>query len=324
MNKLLKHSVAGLTLFTLVAGMGGVASAQVGGTITRTAQPVPINAPVTISPWAGHWSEPSLTSLIERGLLSTRFVDDQRQRPETQVTVATAAELLLGIGRFPMMADRNVVDQAVEHEVILAADFADGKIDPAAVVSRELFAVWTARATGQKMMAEYAKIYMTPDFADADETDGRYRNAIALLQTQGIFKGNGNDLFAPKRALTLAEGVQVVYNTHAALDALVAKAAGVYTAELPAASSPGRSISLDLKADGSFTLSSDYKNGEATIVQVGSWRPEHAQMLSLKLTGQDGKDFETPVLMSARLTESGMNVLESKLFGEAGLQLVRS
>lgn len=319
MNRLITRSITGLTLLTLCAGLGGIASAEVGGTITRSLQPVLINAPVVKSAWLGHWSEPALASLIERGLLSTRYLDDQRQTPETQVTVAEAAHLLLAIGRFPMAADRNVIDQAVEHGIIQAADFAEEKVDAEAVISREQFALWTARATGQKMMAEFARIYMTPDFADVDAIGAPYRNAVALLQGQSILAGDGASNFAPQRTLSLAEGVQILYNTHAALDAVAAKAVGTYGAERPADAGPSRSASLELKADGTFLLRTDEQNGAAPVEQAGSWRPEHADMLSLRLTNPDG---EQPITLSARLTENGVNILPQD-FDQDAVQLVR-
>lgn len=314
MNIRIKRSITGLTLLTLSVGLSGIASAEVGGTITRSLQPVPINAPVAKSAWQGHWSEPTLASLIERGLLSTRYLDDQRQSPERQVTVAEAAHLLLAIGQLPVAADRSVVDQAIAYEVIQAADFADEKVEAGAVISREQFALWTARATGQKMMAEYARIYMTPEFADVDAIGARYRNAVALLQQQGILAGDTDSQFAPQRTLSLAEGVQILYNTHAALDAIGAKAVGTY-----GTSSPDRTVTFELKADGTFLLRTGDQNGEAPKEQTGSWRPEHPNMLSLRLKNQDG---EQPVTLSARLTEEGVNILPQE-FGQEGMQLVR-
>lgn len=322
MNRLVKHSVAGLSLLTLVAGTGGIAAAQVGGTITRSLQPVPISAPLKTA-WTGHWSEQALASLSGRGLIANYYLADQSRTPGTQVTLATAADLLLAIGRFPVAADRNVIDQAVELKVIQPTDFAEERLDPTAPVSRELFALWTARATGQRMMAEYAMIYMTPNVTDADAINGRYRNAVALLQRQGILAGNENAQFLPQQTLTLAEGVQILYNVHAALEAIQAKEVGTYTVELPAASSPGRSVSLQLEADGSFRFSTDYQNGEEPIVETGTWRPEHPNLLTLRLTAQDGTALEEPVSLTARLTEKGLNVLDAVRYGEEALQLTR-
>lgn len=322
MNHPFKHSVAGFTLLALLSGMGGMASAQVGGTITRSVAPILISAPLTPAAWNGHWAEKTVTNLIAQGLLGTHLIA-KNQTPETQVTVATAADLLLTIGRYPVAADRNVIDQAVELGVIQPSDFADGQIDAQAPVSRERFALWTARATGQKMMAEYAMIYMTPNFKDVDQIGAKFRNAVALLQNQGILAGDENALFTPQRTLTLAEGAQILANTRAVLNAQQAKAEGKYAAELPAASSPGRSVTLELKADGSFVLATDYQKGDGVVVQTGSWRPEHAGMLSLELSAQGGEALERPVHVSARLTEKGLNLMNEKLFGQEAMQLVR-
>lgn len=46
---------------------------------------------------------------------------------------------------------------------------------------------------------------------------------------------------------------------------------GMYATMLPAASSPGRTISLELLADQTATFAQDYQNGESAIVQTGTW-----------------------------------------------------
>lgn len=46
---------------------------------------------------------------------------------------------------------------------------------------------------------------------------------------------------------------------------------GSYQANLPSASSSGRTITLHLSGDGGATFKQDYQNGEAPIVQNGNW-----------------------------------------------------
>jgi heat shock protein HslJ len=46
---------------------------------------------------------------------------------------------------------------------------------------------------------------------------------------------------------------------------------GSYQANLPAADSAGRTITLQLGSDGGATFTQNYQNGEAPIVETGSW-----------------------------------------------------
>lgn len=325
MNNLLKHSAAGLAALSLLASFATTASAQVGGTITRDLKPVPISAP--LSAWEGHWAAPTMTDLMAENVLSSRFVADTRLAPETSATVATAAEFLLKIGQFPIAADRNVVDEAVEKELILPTDFKDEKVDPNATVSRELFVLWTARATGQKMMAEYAMIYMTPNFADVDQIGGRYRNAVALMQRQGIIRGEENSAFAPQRAITLAESVQILHNALERAEAEATLPVGTYRAELPAASSPGRIVEVTLAADKTVKWTTDYQNGKDPVVQVGTWRSHADQVFEVvvSLTGQGEETYDEPVNIRFNLEENRLTATsyDKSIFGAEAIELVR-
>lgn len=77
------------------------------------------------------------------------------------------------------------------------------------------------------------------------------------------------------------------------------KFVGAYGASLPAASSPGRDLTLTLKLDNSAELSSDYLNGEAPIVETGFWSDNGNNSATISLSGQlDGVVYEAPVVIT--------------------------
>lgn len=73
--------------------------------------------------------------------------------------------------------------------------------------------------------------------------------------------------------------------------------AGLYLSEtLPAASSPGREISVELAYDGTATWSTDFLNGEAPIVELGSWSADtEGTEVAVTLTGRADRAYDTPV-----------------------------
>lgn len=99
---------------------------------------------------------------------------------------------------------------------------------------------------------------------------------------------------------------------------------GVYTAKLPAASSPGRAITLTLNANSSAELSTDYLNGEAPIVENGAWQDNGDGTATVSLTGRpDGLLYEAPIVLKFKLTGTTLTAVEydQSLYGSEGLTL---
>ncbi|MBE7551397.1 MAG: copper resistance protein NlpE N-terminal domain-containing protein [Anaerolineales bacterium] len=104
------------------------------------------------------------------------------------------------------------------------------------------------------------------------------------------------------------------------------KFVGVYRATLPAASSPGREMSLTLRLDGTAELSSDYLNGEAPIVETGTWQDNNDGAATVSLTGQaGGVVYEAPVVITFRLDGSILTAVayDQTLYGSEGITLER-
>jgi uncharacterized lipoprotein YbaY/uncharacterized lipoprotein NlpE involved in copper resistance len=99
---------------------------------------------------------------------------------------------------------------------------------------------------------------------------------------------------------------------------------GTYTAMLPAASSPGRAITLTLSADGTAQLSTDYLNGEAPIVEIGDWQDNGDGTATVTLTGRaDGTVYEAPNVIKFKLENATLTAVEydQTLYGSEGLTL---
>lgn len=98
---------------------------------------------------------------------------------------------------------------------------------------------------------------------------------------------------------------------------------GVWSARLPAASSPGREIVLTLGEDGEATLSSDFLNGEPPIVEVGSWQLDEAGTATVTLQGREELAYDAPVVMTFAREGDGLVAVafDESRFGAAGLRL---
>lgn len=99
--------------------------------------------------------------------------------------------------------------------------------------------------------------------------------------------------------------------------------AGVYTAELPAASSPGRAITLTLSVDGSVSFVTDYLNEEPPIVEVGEWVVNEEGVAIVTLTGQSDRAYDEPVVLAFALDGAVLSAVEydQSLYGAEGLTL---
>ncbi|TVR93213.1 MAG: META domain-containing protein [Spirochaetaceae bacterium] len=112
---------------------------------------------------------------------------------------------------------------------------------------------------------------------------------------------------------------------------------GAYIARVPAASSPGREITLVLYADGTARLHTDFRNNEMPVIELGSWSvvdlaadaPPEAT-LELILTRGRQRVYEQPERVVFGVSELGqpgtlLTALEydRARFGEEGLQLER-
>lgn len=161
----------------------------------------------------------------------------------------------------------------------------------------------------------------------AEEIDG----SITVTMT-----GNLSDTYAAPVGVTylrdgdvLQDGPFMLFRlkeiTPDMMDAMTAPAV-VATFEsdtLPAASSPGRVITLTLYDDGSLEMSTDYMNDEPPIVEVGTWEQGDDDTLTVTLTGQADRAYDEPVVITFAQDGELLEAVEydTSLYGSEGLTL---
>ncbi|MFO7633025.1 MAG: copper resistance protein NlpE N-terminal domain-containing protein [Caldilinea sp.] len=94
---------------------------------------------------------------------------------------------------------------------------------------------------------------------------------------------------------------------------------------LPAASSPGRIITLTLYDDDSIVMSTDYLNDEAPLDEIGTWEENSDGTLTITITGRADLDYSEPTVITFELDEDQLAAVEYdiSLFGSEGLTLVQ-
>lgn len=311
--KSLKRSTVALGMIVALAGIAGPVSAQ---TLAVPVNAVPINAVLPSAAWPGHWAQQDLQHAAMLGITAANRYFAQ---PELSLPVAGAAEVLTRMAGAVPPTGLDALAFAQEKGWIKASDFGAEQVTAEATVSRELFGVWTARAMGLGMLAENAKILMTPQFADADQIDGRYRNAVAILQEREIIHGAGDSAFAPKRSITAAEALRLLSNVRA-----VTAVEGTYEAQLPGASG-SRKLTLAVGAGGAVTFTHDYMNGKPAIVEVGGWQSDLPGRVTVTLTGREDQAYQQPEVITFEVKGRQLIAKEydKTRFGTEGLSLTR-
>lgn len=103
---------------------------------------------------------------------------------------------------------------------------------------------------------------------------------------------------------------------------------GRFRGDVPAADSPGRTITLETKVDGTAAFLQDYHNDQPVIVETGSWEPGDQGTLVVRLDKRNGEPLTTTVPMVFVFHPQGADSLELVKFdprdwGVNGLQLQR-
>ena len=112
----------------------------------------------------------------------------------------------------------------------------------------------------------------------------------------------------------------------AAVDpALKNSAQGTFAAELPAADSPGRVLTLTLNGDNSASLSVDYQNGEPAVVQAGTWTINSISNNVDVTLAKAPSGTETEIMSFAMTADTlALTNWMDLNYGQAGLKLVRA
>ncbi len=104
--------------------------------------------------------------------------------------------------------------------------------------------------------------------------------------------------------------------------AFAAPAMAIYRGDAPAAAGAGRRIELRLKADGTMSLISDYRNNKAPITEDGHWNPISVEAIDVIIERKDGVAVGPNTLHFVKQGDVLQTTAESAAqFGSQGLQL---
>lgn len=99
---------------------------------------------------------------------------------------------------------------------------------------------------------------------------------------------------------------------------------GTWTVTLPAASSPGRTVTLALNPDMTARMTTDYQNAEPPLVDVGTWRANGQGMaeVTLRREGQNS----APINMTFKGDATSLTAVDydKAAWGSAGLTFMRT
>jgi uncharacterized lipoprotein NlpE involved in copper resistance len=92
---------------------------------------------------------------------------------------------------------------------------------------------------------------------------------------------------------------------------------------LPAASTPGLVKRLVLFEDGTVQMVSDYLNGEAAVIELGTWQEESDGTFVVTLTGPIGRPYRTPDVLTFARADDGVSATEfdPDIYGSQGLTM---
>jgi heat shock protein HslJ len=104
--------------------------------------------------------------------------------------------------------------------------------------------------------------------------------------------------------------------------AFAAPAMAVYRGDVPAATGPGRRIEMRLKADGTMSMISDYRNNRAPVTEDGHWNPISVEQIDVIIERKDGIAVGPNTLHFVKQGDVLQTTPESAAqFGSQGLQL---
>jgi heat shock protein HslJ len=104
--------------------------------------------------------------------------------------------------------------------------------------------------------------------------------------------------------------------------AFAAPAMAIYRGDVPAATGPARRIEIRLKADGTMSMITDYRNNRAPITEDGRWNPISVEQIDVIVERKDGVAVGPNMLHFVKQGDLLQTTPESSVqFGSQGLQL---
>jgi heat shock protein HslJ len=104
--------------------------------------------------------------------------------------------------------------------------------------------------------------------------------------------------------------------------AFAAPAMAIYRGDVPAVTGPGRKVEMQLKADGTMSMISDYRNIRAPVTEDGHWNPVSIEQIDVIIERRDGVAVGPNTLHFVKQGDVLQTTRESAAqFGSQGLQL---
>jgi heat shock protein HslJ len=174
--------------------------------------------------------------------------------------------------------------------------------------------------TATEEMTGAEEMTATEEVTGAEEITGT-EELTATEEMTGAEEMTATEELTGAEEMTVTEELTATEEVTAAADG--AEFVGFYLASLPAASSPGRAITLTLESDGSASMVTDYLNDEEPISEVGTWVVNNDGSATVTLTGQVDRTYEVPVAITFSLEGTTLTATEfdERLYGSEGLTL---
>ncbi len=97
---------------------------------------------------------------------------------------------------------------------------------------------------------------------------------------------------------------------------------GIYKGALPAATCCGQDLNLYLNFDNTAQLITDYLNGEAPLVEIGTWEIDDSQVF-VTITGQENQAYDNPNLITFSYQDDTLTSVEEEGSGSLGLHFIK-
>lgn len=275
--------------------------------------------------------------------------------PDAEGDAATAASVVPAPTATPVPAEEAPADEAdtgSDAEVEVEADAADAELGEGTAYSSQVlptddtggvFVVAILYANGDALFSTYYLNGNLPvvEFARWESNDdgaltisflgtpdSDYSNPIVVgaeLDAGGVLYLDDVPLYPlSSLGMVVVDQTEDAGETGEETGETPALLARFVSDERPAASAPGLLITLNLYADLSADLISDYGGGQV-VTEIGAWEANEDGTLTVSLSGQADRAYDTPLVLVFSVGDDDsltlINDEDGALFGESGLVL---
>jgi hypothetical protein len=158
--------------------------------------------PLNYSDINNHWVKDIVTKLYDAGI----SFDGTELKPDESITQVDFLRLLLNYEEASSYTDEKVYETAKSSKIIINAE-----INKNSKVTKEDAVKFIISRTKYKNCAKLDKIYVYP-FSDEDKLSKELKGDVALAYAFGIIDDKKGSEFNPKKEITRAEALKLIYN----------------------------------------------------------------------------------------------------------------